>query len=318
VTANVSPEESQAILDIARRGSGARADAPSKVEARDFEKPLRLSRGEMESVRARVAASLEGVALELSQALRGDCTLELVELAEVNAERVTEGLSDPARPPSPPAPPVIVRFEIARQPGWLVWDGASAVAAVESALGAGPPAAEPAARALSAVERASLRRMLAGAITRLAGALGLSAASLTVPESIEAAGDWRDGGASADPQRLALHLALEAPTGASVLKLYLPGFQPAAPGSARELANAVPAHLHGVSLELAARLGSSDVSLREMLALEVGDVIPLSTPVGEVLRVYVEGEPCAVARLGRKDGNLAIRIAGPRQGEEER
>ena len=315
MSANVSPEETRAILDIARRGSGARADAPSKVEARDFEKPLRLSRGEMESVRARVTASLEGVALELSQALRGDCTLELVELAEVNAERVTEGLSDPARPPSPPA---IVRFEVARQPGWLVWDGASAVAAVESALGAGPPATEPAARALSAVERASLRRMLSGAITRLAGALGLSAASLTVPESVEAAGDWRDGGASADPQRLALHLALEASTGVSVLKLYLPGFQPAAPRSARELANAVPAHLHGVSLELAARLGSSDVSLREMLALEVGDVIPLSTLVGEVLRVYVEGEPCAVARLGRKDGNLAIRIAGPRQGEEER
>jgi flagellar motor switch protein FliM len=313
VTANVSSEEAQAILDIARRGSGARANAPSKVEARDFEKPLRLSRGEMESVRARIAASLEGVALELSQALHGDCTLELVELAEVNAERVIKGLSDPAQSPAPPA---IVRFEISRQPGWLVWDAASAVAAVESALGAGPPAAEPAARALSAVERASLRRMLAGAITRLAGALGLSAASLTVPESVEAI--LGDGGASADPQRLALHLALEAPTGASVLKLYLPGFQPAAPRSARELANAVPAHLHGVSLELAARLGSSDVPLREMLALEVGDVIPLSTPVGEVLRVYVEGEPCAVARLGRKDGNLAIRIAGPRQGEEER
>ncbi|HVS10212.1 MAG TPA: FliM/FliN family flagellar motor switch protein [Planctomycetota bacterium] len=311
----MSPEEAQAILDIARRGSGARADAPSRVEARDFEKPLRLSRGELESVRARIAASLEGVALELSQALRGDCTLELVELAEVNAERVTKGLIDPAQSPAPPA---IVRFEIARQPGWLVWDAASAVAAVESALGAGPPAAEPAARALSAVERASLRRMLAGAIARLASALGLSAASLTVPESVEVAGDWRDGGASADPQRLALHLALEAPAGASVLKLYLPGFQPAAPRSARELANAVPAHLHGVSLELAARLGSSDVSLREMLALEVGDVIPLSTPVGEVLRVYVEGEPCAVARLGRKDGNLAIRIAGSHQDEEER
>ena len=309
MSANMSPEESQAILDIVPRGSGARMEAPSRVEARDFEKPLRLSRAEMESVRARVAASLDAVALELSQALRGDCALELLEVSEVNAERVAESLSDPLP---------IVRFEVARQPGWLIWDAASATAAIEAALGSTASAAQPLARALSAVERASLRRMLAGPIAHLAAALGLSATSLSVPGAVEAAGSWRDGGPAADPQRLALHLALEAPTGASVLRLYLPGFQSTPPRSARELANAVPEHLHGVSLELAARLGSSDVPLREVLALEVGDVIPLSTPVGEVLRVYVEGEPCAVARLGRKDGSLAIRIAGPRQGEEER
>jgi flagellar motor switch protein FliM len=70
----------------------------------------------------------------------------------------------------------------------------------------------------------------------------------------------------------------------------------------------LPARLAEIQVDLAARLGASDVPLAELLGLEAGDVIPLSTPADRPLRIYVEDRLRARAVLGQKDGRLAVRI----------
>jgi len=63
-----------------------------------------------------------------------------------------------------------------------------------------------------------------------------------------------------------------------------------------------------VELELTAVLGSSRVAMRELLSLEVNDVIALDTPVGGQVSVLVEGRPKFRARPGRYGKHLACQI----------
>lgn len=301
----VAPEEAQAILD-AVQAQDADGPAGSSVAARDFAMPLRLSQRALDDLRKRIAGVLAPCEKELSRALRGAHALALSELREVSAE----GLFDEVG-----ASFVVQRFEVDGQPGWFVWDTLGAVSAVEVALGA--PLQVPAERALTGVERSVAGRLLESLLQRLAGAVGVKVGAARMIAKADDLGSWRDAGPRADRARLRLHLELEGPAGRGGLDLYLPGVRgddglPAAPDAA------LPVHLEPVAVELAAHLGTCDVPLGELLALSVGDVIPLDTPENGCLTVLVENVPCARARWGTRHGQLAIQIQDVTRPDDDR
>jgi flagellar motor switch protein FliM len=294
VAANVDPQEAEALLELCEPPG---APAPA-VRPRDFARPMRLNAAELEALASKVRRALPGIAGALARALRGRNSLSLVEAVEASAERLFSTL---------PEPFAVVRFAVGAQPGWLVWELAPALAAVEIALGAGEPASG-GERPFSAIERRMLLRMLEPLVAGVCASLGLAAKDASAPRMREELGSWRDGGLRADHRRLLLHLSFEGPGGVSSMRIYLPGIEPARQGPDRAPAAAVPPRLSEVKLDLAARLGTSDVPLAELLALEPGDVIPLAAPADGPLCVYVEGRACARAVLGKKEGRLALKI----------
>jgi flagellar motor switch protein FliM len=269
------------------------------VEPRDFARPIRLSPRELDGIEARLAKRLPEVAAGLERALRGKHALRLVEVSEVGCEGLFDALGGPL---------AALRFEVAGQPGWLVWDLLPALAAVEVALGSGEPEVS-APRSLSSVERKVMQRLLSPVVEATVEALGLKPASLAVARDPGELGSWRDGGERADRRRLFVHLELDGPGGPSVLHVYVPGVDPRR-GASKRPAPALPTHLEQVKVELSARLGASDVPLAELLALEPGDVIPLTARAEDPLDVYAEDKLRARAVLGAKNGRLAIRIVG--------
>jgi flagellar motor switch protein FliM len=275
------------------------AIASAQVAARDFHKPQRWSPAQLASLRKRVVDALPQVHAELKTFLRDEHEMTLTAIDEVSSEGLFRDLA---------APLALQRFDVGGQPGWLVWETAAAVAAVEVALGQAAPE-QATTRPLTSVERTLLGRMLASVIKALTKGLDLETERHRIVEELDAIGTWRDGGAKADPQRLHLGLSFQGPSAPSVLHVYLPSPSlPAATPTAPTPKAALPARLAEISVTLAARLGAVEVPLAELLAIEVGDVIPLDLPLGSPLSIEVEDLPCMTAVLGRSQGKLALRI----------
>lgn len=298
MTGNLTPEEARALSTAFadETASGARS---SHVEPRQFDRPRRLSVGELADLRERLRKALPDIARELAPAMRGVPAMELIEVTEVHAETVSQGLVEPF---------ALLRFEVDRQPGWLVWDCKAALAALDIALGAAEPA-ESSPRTFTSIERAMFPRITTAALTKLAKLLGLNVGNFTCVQLQESVGHWRQGGDKAEPQRLCVTLAIEGPGGTSQWRVLLPGVGPAPRAATKnDKAPALPAHLGEIAVEVHARLGASEVPLAQLLALEIGDVIPLGLPQGAQLEVLVENEPCLRATLGRSQGRIALRV----------
>jgi flagellar motor switch protein FliM len=297
VTSNLSSEEARA-LAATLTSPNASAKAASVV-ARQFDQPLRLSSPELDTLRAKLRKALKDVERELSAPLRTLVKLELVELAEVNAETIPGALQ---------APFTALRFEVQKQPGWLVWDCKAAIDGIEVALGAAAPG-DNVPRRLSPVEQSTFVRLLSGVAKKLSSIVGLDVGAFTLAQDHETLGTWRQGGEKAEPQRLRVDIAFAALGGESSLRLYLPGVAPT-PRSSSKLAPqaALPQHLGSVPVEIRVRLGAAHVPLSDLLALEPGDVIPLERELSQPLEIFVDERACMRAQLGTSRGKLAVRI----------
>lgn len=299
MTNNVEPEEARAILDM--MDVGARSKAPPIVEPRDFVRPRRLGRAQLERVTRSLGNAFKEVERALLRRLRGKGSLELVEVSEVGSD-VALGELD--------APFCVLRFLVGAEPGWAIWQGAGAVAAIEVALGAAAPA-EPVARPLTSIEKTVLDDLLRPIVAAAAGSLELSVGEFAVVDTVADLGSWRDGGPTADPQRLDVHFGCDGPGGESSLRLLLPGVAPEHNESGSPFGLDLPSHLEEVVLQLSARLGDAQIPLAELLAIEVGDVIPLDVEATAGVRIWVEDCEIAGARLGSKHGSLAVAIEQP-------
>jgi flagellar motor switch protein FliM len=78
------------------------------------------------------------------------------------------------------------------------------------------------------------------------------------------------------------------------------------PGAMREQ---VGRSVRSVPLDLSVTLGDSRIRLRQLLALQAGDVVPLQTRVGEPAVVPVMGKPKFRGHVGRIGNRLALQIA---------
>lgn len=295
---NVTPDEARALAQALASESGEPRSA-AHVESRQFDRPQRLSTAERSSLREKLRRALPELARELAPSMRGAPAIELVELDEAHADTVPEGLVEPF---------AVARFDVAGQPGWLVWDCAAALAMLDVALGAAEPG-KTTARPFTSIERAMFPRAVQGALTRLGTILGLQFGAPTSVQTLDSLGHWRQGGDKAEPQRLLVTLSITGPGGPSTWRVYVPGIVHSERAPARsERPAPLPTHLNDVQVEVRAHLGANEVPLAELLALEVGDVIPLKLPVGESLSVLVEDQACLRATIGRSQGRLALRV----------
>lgn len=297
MSSNLSAEEAAA-LAAALPGANAAAKSAS-VAPRQFDQPLRLSASDLEGLRERLRKALKEVERDLSGPLRSAVKLELVDASEVSAE----GLASAQQLPF-----AALRFEVAKQPGWLTWSGKAPIDALEVALGASAPG-ENQPRRLSPVEQSTLLRLLGGATKKLAASVALDATSFSVAQDVEGFGSWRQGGERAEAQRVRVVVGVQALGSESQWQIYLPGITSTARTPAKLAPQApLPQHLSAIPVELRVVLGSAQVPLAQLLALEPGDVIPLDCELGDSLTVSVEQRACMRAQLGQSRGNLAVRI----------
>ncbi|MEC7584287.1 MAG: FliM/FliN family flagellar motor switch protein [Planctomycetota bacterium] len=80
----------------------------------------------------------------------------------------------------------------------------------------------------------------------------------------------------------------------------------AEPGAMQDL---VQHAVKGVPMDLSAVLGDAKINLEQLMALQPGDVVPLTTRAGAPAVVPVQGEPKFRGHLGRIGNRLALQIA---------
>lgn len=62
------------------------------------------------------------------------------------------------------------------------------------------------------------------------------------------------------------------------------------------------------TMEIKAELGNSQLLLKDLFGLQVGDVISLNQPKDSDIFLYIEGEPWFKGQLGKSNKNMAVKI----------
>ena len=294
---NLGNEELQALRSAVDDGEGSRPAA--SVEPRNFRQPRRLSQARLAHLAKLVGTALPRACNDLAIPLRGYHKVTLASVSEVNVQQLFGGFA---------APFLVHAFECQGHTSWLVWDNMAGVETVECIL-AGPPLpepekeeeegeeepaaeapeppTEPVERRLSRSERRVLEGLIEQLVRPVAEALELEIEHGRIAQEPEELATLEDSGPDVDPRRLLLHFTFDGPGEPSEMQLYLPGVgeDDLAAALAGKETTALPDHLESIAVNLAAYLGSVDVPLRELLALEVGDVIPLGVEVDSPLEL---------------------------------
>ena len=309
MTAHLSREETEALL-LPR---DARAVArEQEVSVRDFHRPHRLSKSERGRLARAVSGALPALERALEPWLREGLALELDEIAEVSALGLFDELVEPF---------VVQSLASLGQPCWIVVSNEIARALAGSALGLAPSAdVDSSARKLSPIEAGLVGDLLIEVASGIARALELDLApgmllQETRPLRLSLGADL-----AREAQRMAVHVTLTGkalPT--TTFRIYLPCVAPPSRANEHERSPArpLPEHLAGVMVDVTAQLGSIDVPLSDLLALEVGDVVPLGVGAGEGTTIFVEERPCGRAQWGNHEGGLALRILDFEPPEED-
>lgn len=302
--AELDPEEAAALAEAAGVADGDPAPRVAVVSLRDFSEPRTLSADRIAHIRKTLSSRIQSISNALAGPLRGHQNLTLGEVSEMNAHGLFDGFVRPF---------LVYGFDVEGTLGWLIWEADAARIACDTIL-AGPPdedavAPEKGDPMLTRTERRVVGSLLDELISRVAEGFGLTAAPGSVWQEPEELTTLQDLGPDADSRRLLVHLSFDEESGmGSDLRLYLPGVVD--PEGDHELPDGdqAPAHLRGVDLELSAHLGGTDVPLQELLGIEVGDVIPLDSRVGDLADIEIEETICARARFGSNAGRMVIVI----------
>ena len=82
-------------------------------------------------------------------------------------------------------------------------------------------------------------------------------------------------------------------------------------GSGEDNSQEILGILRDSGLEITAELGRTNVTLRDIYSLNVGDVIDLGHSTQEPIHLYIGGQPWFSGKLGTQGGNMAVKIAEP-------
>lgn len=319
----VEHEEVQAILDAIDDGGAGQVQAD--IQPRNFRQPRRLSRQRLQYLAQLVNAGLQGVCREVATPLRQHHKISLASVSEVNVQGLFRGYEPPF---------VVNTIEVGGHVSWVLWDSSAAAASVETIL-SGPKlidgsdqagggddeeeapkkALDPGSnlyqpRRLSHSECRVVEALLHKIVGPVAAALGLDVTEGRLAQEPEELTTIEDCGPGADARRLMLHFLFEGPGAPSDIRIYLPdvGEEDPALNEEADDQTPLPEHLNPVNLTLSAYLASIDLSLNELMALEVGDVIPLGVEVGTPIELYIEDRCCAEGDWGRHGTQQALRI----------
>ena len=298
MSSNVEPEEAQAIREMVNPQGQPPQEKP--VARRNFAEPRRLSGDALKALAKKITAALPSASNELITPLRKLHKLTFGSVAEINASRLFQGM---------PSPFLIWCYQCNEQLGWLIWDAAAGRRLIETILCGKYDESSPG-RRFSPAECRVLEKIFLVLVGAIARTFGLEPRSLRIAQDAEELNGYEEIPGSADKQRLMVHTSFDGPGGPSDVRIYLPGVfaeEEAADDRAKPIAG-LPEHARDVTVLLSAYLGSVDVSLSELLGLEVGDVLPLEVDSDSHLELFVEDRASARARWGTHKGQLAVKV----------
>lgn len=290
MAANVEREEVEAILE------GGADRVAETVGERDFRRPQRLSSDAMGEFERSLARALASFARTIGGHFEAIPTIDVPRVREDVADDLVNHLHDS---------PLIVEFGSHGQITWISFDAHFITRLVECLLGADGEAGTP--RALSTTELKVLESFFRVEFAPILTQLGGTCDDLVVRQDPADLARWQNVPGVPDPHRLVAEVDLGLGTRSTSFSVWLPGV---APGSTTldEDEVLLPEHLVQVDLALVAELAGCEVTLEALLALEVGDVIPIEAKVGDAVHLTLDGQSIARGALGQHNGSIATRI----------
>jgi flagellar motor switch/type III secretory pathway protein FliN len=304
MTGLVDPEEAAALADAAQ--AGGEASKVSVVTPRDFTEPRTLSADRVARICKTLSARLQVIANSLAGPLRGHPSLTLGDVNEVNAQGLFDGYVRPF---------LVYGFMCNGNLGWVIWDTDAARIACDTVL-SGPPSStelEEAASTrepmLTRTERRVVGNLMNELVARMTAEFGLESEPGSVWQEPEEMTTMEDLGPDADARRLFVHLGFEPETGhPSDIRVYIPGIAAQTNEESSGPLLSAPMHLSGMEVELAVNIGGTEVPFCELRDIEVGDVIPLDSRIGDLADLEIEENVFARGRVGTRNGLLALSI----------
>jgi flagellar motor switch protein FliM len=300
----LTQEEIEALLALVQQPESELGEDAlgRKVARRDFSRPEALPHRELERLWARAKDGAQRMAESLTRWLRLEATVELMAVEPLRFGTVLEatGLACLLYP---------IRCGAGGgQAGCVSIDPSLALASVDRVLGGGGRARF-APRALTSVERRVADRLAQHVTQALADALADSIV-VTAPAAPPITRPREARFLDAQTACIVATYTVGGELAETELQVVLPtaGFPRPEGGGAAAPPSAAPPALGGVEVELAVTLGETALALRDLLALEPGDVVPLSTSRTAPLAVSVEGSVVAAGRAGTRGGTLAIAL----------
>lgn len=313
----LSQEEIEALLDLVQSSGELGLSSPSEpkfeeptpatsdelVEKRDFSKPESLPRTELEFYWNESTHAATRVSDLLTKWLRMDVKVECMSIEPALFGSFLASL---------PTPCLVYRVGAGQgyaQPAALAFDPSVALAVVDRVLGAAGKARF-ASRILTGVEQTQAKylativaRALAEGLAEVlpiekevssSAAMTMRAARYTSSDTPVLIATYSIAGELAETE-----LRLVVPAAAFPRREELGVFQDSA-----ELPPALPE----VTVRVSARLGEAQITLHELVELEVGDIIALDSRVEAPISVEVEGRPVAHARIGTVGERLGVTV----------
>ena len=278
----------------------------------DFRRPSRLSREHVRALQIVNETFARQFALVLSTTLHASCQVKVSSVHQVTSEEYIRGI---------PTPSLLAVLSFDPLPGAGVFQAPMGIvmSVVDRLLG-GLGGADQPSRALSEIEIALVRRLLQRIVRELPYAFD----SLT-PVHPEVSG------LESDPQFLQIAAPSEPVIvsdfairvgdlqATSTLCLPFATLQPALDALSEgqppyradadlSTTKAVEQHLYAVPVEVSVAFREVTLTSRDLLALSVGDVLPLRHPVTAPLAVLVDGVQVAAAVPGSHGPRLACQV----------
>jgi flagellar motor switch protein FliM len=311
----ISTEELDALMRAARTEPTAGESArPAKaVKAYDFAHPDRLSKEQLRHLEMITANGARGMAAQLSEMLRTPAEVEAGPVGEAPGDAFLEGLSADSSV-------AMVRLEPQAGKAMLGFDPAFGLALLDRLLGGSGTAAGEA-RELTEIEKGLMGRVAEGlmgcyaeawasvlpmkpAFDGIVGAEAMNPVTLAKEALLRTEIEVRFG-----PVTGRLHLGV--PTAAldpALSKLHSSAFAVTAAGGSEQDAGAIRSTLDRMSVELKVELGHAEVSMRDLLELQAGDLICLDRRAGSDMDLRVGTELKFRGRPGRVGRRLGFQV----------
>jgi flagellar motor switch protein FliM len=277
----------------------------------DFRRPNRFSREHVRALQIVNDTFARQFALVLSTALRSSCQVSVTSVRQYIYEEYTRTLPNPSLL-------AVLQFDPLAGAGVLQLPMGIVMSVVDRLLG-GPGGPDQPNRPLSEIEVGLVRQL----IQRIANELTYAFDSLTPvsPEvsSLESDPQFLQMAAPSEPVIVSeFNIRIGDQQATSTLCIAFATLQPALDAltdsqvTYREkddvAAQAVERQLNAVSVELSVAFRLVTVTSSELVALAVGDVLPLNHPVAHPLAVLADGVQVAAAVPGSHGQHLACQI----------
>lgn len=287
-----------------------RGAAEPLVRPADLCKPNRLSMAQVRGLERAMESGAKALTATVSERLRLDMECECVAIEQLLFGNWLEALSGPVAI-------YVLKLEPWRQPVLLAVNTSLLYGTVDRILG-GSGRVESVPEDFTAAEYAVADAFVQPCVQRICEALAdlaelrpaiqnrfcnpalaqiLSPQEVVVAIHFQVSGEFLLG----DLRLMFAHSDLE-----SCIDRLDTGERTAQPPGA--LRDTLAGTIQDVSLEMTVELGRAALPLRQLLALECGDVVPLETRVGDALVAPVQGVPKFLGQVGIKGSRLAFRI----------